>query len=470
VFDQSSLNNLGNNRISFTNSNLLDYRLRNKILDDFDYSSLSSISTKKNDVVFASICNNPVWIKRKINNTDLDIASTVLEELNNNNLLLDYFYKNGFFSLIPLIHFLREITSDNGYKMPSLKACFIIDDPNIRFLSYGYIKYIDLVSNAKIFNFHISLATIPLDLWWISKKSLKFFNNNKDYISLSIHGNNHLKEELLVNKYDGYEDKTIYQALKRICKFQKKYSYKIDKILVPPHGMASKKMLNSSAKLGLFAITVSRPYPWTDKYNEKQYEYFNDSSSLNFFPSDFVEGFSIIPRKKMNYTNNEILLSFFLNKPIILYSHMSDFRNGYSNLTEKAEYINSFEKVEWISLENISISNYAQKIENDVLNVLLFSNKVNLTIPENIKQIKVKIFKFFGNVEDIYLEINNSFYPMIKSNKSLESNIIDVNSNDNIEIQIKFTKENIDIKNPKFSIKPIIRRILTETRDRIHFF
>jgi hypothetical protein len=463
-----SLNETG--IIKFTNSQLLDNRLKNKQLNDNNYNHLYPVSIKENDINLAEKNEKAVWIKRNLNNCQIDIISTNLIELEKNSSLMDYFYINGFFPLMVFIHFLREVTSDIGYKMPSLKACYIIDDPNIRFLSYGYVNFPEIVSIAKKHNFHISLATIPLDLWWVSNSSLNYFKENKNYISLSTHGNNHLKEELLVNKKNEYEIRTVAQALKRINKFEKKYSYKIDRVFIPPHGKASAKLLNSAALLGVFGISASRPYTWSDNYNEKAHEYFNNSPYIGFAPSDFVEGLPVIPRKGLKYSNNEILLTLFLDKPIIIYSHASDFKTGYSNLIEKSEFINSFKNVEWCSLEEILFSNFARKIENNIMKILLFSNKIKIIIPDNITQIQVSTFEVYGNIDSLFLEINKNIYPMKKINLCFESSIIDVNPKQEIEILLKLSNNDLDIekiKNPKSKLVSRMRRFLTESRDRI---
>ena len=70
-----------------------------------------------------------------------------------------------FLELLPLAHFLQMVTD----AVPTeLRACFVIDDPNLHALRYGHISYPALAQHAEEHGYHAAMAMIPLDAWFAS--------------------------------------------------------------------------------------------------------------------------------------------------------------------------------------------------------------------------------------------------------------------------------------------------------------
>src|SRR5687767_15441203 len=67
--------------------------------------------------------------------------------------------------LLPLVLFLRTLIESPCWERPPLQAAFMFDDPNLHWTSYGFIDYADMVRHAAAGNYHVSMATIPLDGW-----------------------------------------------------------------------------------------------------------------------------------------------------------------------------------------------------------------------------------------------------------------------------------------------------------------
>ena len=64
---------------------------------------------------------------------------------------------------IALIHFLRAVSAPAGWRPPPLRATMHFDDPNLRWRSYGFINYGELLEHADAHGYHVAMATIPLD-------------------------------------------------------------------------------------------------------------------------------------------------------------------------------------------------------------------------------------------------------------------------------------------------------------------
>ena len=58
--------------------------------------------------------------------------------------LRDHLTAGRFWSLLPIVHFLKKISSDLSERPQARRACFVIDDPNLRFSSYGYVSFPEL--------------------------------------------------------------------------------------------------------------------------------------------------------------------------------------------------------------------------------------------------------------------------------------------------------------------------------------
>jgi hypothetical protein len=77
---------------------------------------------------------------------------------------LDYLNGSNFMQLLPLLQFLVKETEEIGWRRPPLRACFTLDDPNLRLPSYGFLNYRELIEQAQKNHFHVALATIPIDV------------------------------------------------------------------------------------------------------------------------------------------------------------------------------------------------------------------------------------------------------------------------------------------------------------------
>ena len=51
-------------------------------------------------------------------------------------------------TIIALLQFLRELTAPSGWRSPPLRAAIVFDDPNLRWRSYGFIDYRELLAHA----------------------------------------------------------------------------------------------------------------------------------------------------------------------------------------------------------------------------------------------------------------------------------------------------------------------------------
>ena len=72
----------------------------------------------------------------------------------------------------------------------------LFDDPNLRWRSYGFINYGELLEHADAHGYHVAMAMIPLDAGRPNRAAAALFRERRDRLSLVFHGNDHIKGEL----------------------------------------------------------------------------------------------------------------------------------------------------------------------------------------------------------------------------------------------------------------------------------
>ena len=96
----------------------------------------------------------------------------------------------------PSSSFLRELTESHQWTRPPLRASFVLDDPNLRWPTYGFINFRSLATHATAHGYHVAIASVPLDSWPVSASAARVFVEAPVPLSLSIHGHAHLRHEL----------------------------------------------------------------------------------------------------------------------------------------------------------------------------------------------------------------------------------------------------------------------------------
>jgi hypothetical protein len=97
------------------------------------------------------------------------------EELRRDERLRDRLRAGRFLALLPLVHFLREIGGSENWTPPSLRAAFILDDPNLHWPSYGFVKFDPLATSATDRRFHAAIAMVPFDGWFAHRRVVRLF-------------------------------------------------------------------------------------------------------------------------------------------------------------------------------------------------------------------------------------------------------------------------------------------------------
>lgn len=450
--------------VRFSDSLQLDSRLRGKRLSHCPIPVVP-INEAPDVSVLAWDGQAPIWARRSKGAVRTECLACEFPELSRAQQVLDYFHGERFFELLPLLHFLREVAGPSDWQSPGLRACFMFDDPNIHWPSYGYLAYEELAASATAHHFHIALATVPLDTWFVHQKTASLFRNQTSTLSLLFHGNDHLCKELGVQRGSTETRALLAQSLKRISQFEQRSGLLVDRVMAPPHEACTPGMIEAMLELGFDGGCIS-PWSLRDWGGEHPWP---DSFGLE--PTELVFGTCpVAPRFKMSADClGNIVVSAFLNRPIIPVGHHYSVAGGLELLAVLAKFINSLGKVNWCNLQSILRGSFLTRQEGSTLFLRPYSACLDVRIPDEIDTLMLTC--------PLNQRSRNQFklLPHVQDSTRFQARLLDFNSPVHVTPGEKIrlvssafgTIDFRQVKSPSAHPWAFVRRLLCEFRDRL---
>ncbi len=331
-----------------------------------------------------------VWTQQGDAAETLNASAYPLAELRQGEALREHLRAGRFMGLLPLVHFLERLLGAEGWKPPPPRAAFVVDDPNLHWTSYGFIKYGELAAHATQHGYHIGLATVPLDGWLFQRRAAALFAENTSVLSLLVHGNDHVARELGRLDTDREAESAIAQALRRIAALERRAGVAIDRVMAPPHESCSEAALRAMFRLGMEAACISQPHPWRDGLPAA-------TPLAGWYPAELVAGgLPVLPRYPLSAGREDLALRAMLGQPLILYGHHGDFAHGLDVLAQAALEINSLGDVEWGSLSWIARGSYATRHVEGVLHLRMDSRRIVVDVAPGTHALRVFVREPFG--------------------------------------------------------------------------
>ncbi len=339
--------------------------------------------------VLASCDGTPTWISSGAREAALLIPA----ELGPREALRERLCDGRSAALLPLLHFLRAQTEAIRWQPPAARASLLFDDPNLHWPSYGFVKLGELGRHAREHEYHVALATVPLDAWFAHPAALRALRESDGAISLLVHGNDHDGGELGRVATEADAVSLAAQALRRVGAFGRRTGVPVDHIMVPPHEACSQAVLSGLRRCGFEAITMTRPYPWVEFEPHSWLARPEDADALvGWGPAEFVEGVPTLLRHPIaDRSAAELTLRAFLDQPLILYGHHEDAVGGPDALLEAVEEVNRIAPARWCSLSEIAATSFETRQEGSRLAVRLLSREVQIEVPAGIGELTVEL-------------------------------------------------------------------------------
>jgi hypothetical protein len=359
----------------------VDRRVRGVVFRRQRIGPEPELDTSGEQVLGATRCG-AIWTRRQGTNACHRVRAE-LHELGPGQMLREGLGSGGALALVALVHFLRGLCAESGWRPPPLRAAIMFDDPNLRWRSYGFIDYPRLLRHTDEHGYHAAMAMIPLDGGRAHRAAVRAFRSRPDRLSLVVHGNNHVKRELLAPADDATALALSAQALRRVARFEARHSLIVDRVMTPPHGRCSTHVARALGSLGFDALCAIHPLPWTDTPP-------GDSPIAGWDPADFACGCPVIPRLPLGSSSADLALRAFLDHPLILYGHHEDVASGLEPLAQAAARVNRVGAVEWTSIGQIARTNYALRQHGTTAWVRPYSGRMLIQVPEHVTALRVQ--------------------------------------------------------------------------------
>lgn len=402
----------------------------------------------------------PIWATDGTREKRKHYVAAPLPGLKAEEALFEHFNGDRFLALLPLVTFLREVSEDEQWEGPPLQACFMFDDPNLHWPTYGYIDYAQLAQHAALYGYHVAFGTIPLDGWFVHKAAAQLFTTHGEQLSLLVHGNDHIAEELAGRMGSEERVRVLTQALHRIRNMERRSGVKVSRVMAPPHGACSEETLAQMARIGYEAACISRG----------SLKHFNPRAdwvpTVGMRAIDVIRGLPVVSRFRLSeHCQNAILVAALLRQPIIPVGHHQDVAKGPDLLRYLAQYINSLGQVRWADMSAIVRSQYARRMDGSVLRLQIHSNRIDAVVPDGASWLTIERQCGESDTRQMRLRIDDAPAVAIECGASP----IPVSPGQRItiaSIPMRESPAGLEFSgNPR--PWPIIRRLLTETRDRL---
>jgi hypothetical protein len=365
--------------------------------------------------------------------------------------------------LVPLLHFLRDVCEELNWSEQPLRASFVIDDPNLHWPSYGYLKYADLLRHASEHRYHVGLAMVPLDGWLVDRRAAALVKANGAFLSLLVHGNDHTARELGRLCTDSDAELAIGQALRRVAGFERRSGVAVRRVMVPPHGACSEAALRAMFRLGFEAACISRPYPWREDLPPP-------STAVGWYPAEMVAGgLPILPRYHIAHPRQELVFRALLRQPLILYGHHWDLAEGLDVFSDAVADVNRLGDVRWGPLDWVARHNYCTRPEGEVLGVRMHSCRALVEVPAGVTALRVHTNEIHGGPSWQHVTCGAARARMWHRRSEWTSELLEVRPHTEIELSLA-PQHPLEPGAPAEGAKrpwPIARRVLVEGRDRV---
>jgi hypothetical protein len=297
-------------------------------------------------------------------------------------------------ALLPLAHFLRELTAAEAWQPPARRASFLFDDPNLHWPSYGFVKLPALSEHARDHGYHAALATIPLDGWFAHPAARRALRESNGGLSLLVHGNDHYGGELGRPRTSAEALAMAAQAQRRVRCFEERTGVAIDRVMVPPHEKCSRATVAGLRRCGFEAMTVTQPFPWLgDGAAGWLGRPAGTGPLVGWHPADLADGLPVLLRQPLALRSlPEMTLRAFLGQPAVLYGHQADLLEGLDVLATAVADVERSGPARWCSLGEIAATSFETRCGGENLEVRLLGRRVRVEIPPETDRLLVEPF------------------------------------------------------------------------------
>jgi hypothetical protein len=399
-----------------------------------------------------------------VGGSTVDLVAAGCEGLGEGRVLRDLLRPGRFLGLLPLLHFLREVSGKLAWSAPPPRALVIFDDPNLHWTSYGYLKLRELARSARTHGYHVAFATIPLDGFFAHPAAVRILRERSGEMSLVVHGAEHEGAELLRSRPGDQTRSLLAQALRRIESFEGRTGLRVERVMVPPHGVCSHETLRAMLALDFEAVCTFWPFPEPPGTPPPGWPL------AGWEPAQLLGGgLPVLSRYPFaGHPLDDLVFRAFLDQPLILFGHHDDLAGGFDRLLEAVEFVQGLGAVTWMSAGGIARTNLFTRREERTLRVRLFTRRASVEVPAGVDSVIVELPPAHGPEGRQHLLTSAGRTGLVTSNTRPARVMLSVGAG---RLDLRLASETaLDpgrLEAPPRRIRPLVRRLATETRDRL---
>lgn len=446
-------------QIELTSSDVLDQPLRGRRLDEHSSPEVPRLPLQAGATQLAMCDGSPVWVHCP-GEPGRWMSALGPDELAPGEGLRDQLRPGRFMGLLPLVDFLRRLRPGESRGAGGLRACFVIDDPNLHAPRYGHIRYVDLRDHARRHGYHIAMASIPLDYWLVHRRTAELFRSGSRHLSLTVHGNNHERSELLQFASEADALAPAAQALRRVERLERRSSITVSRVMCAPHEECSPAMVRALFRVGFEALAFD---PRRDPQHATRTGPFG-----GWEPAQLLGGgLPVLPRYGLP-AGDELAFHAYLGLPLILYGHQQDLAGNLDVLADAAAQINALGDVQWLPLAQIARTNHTLTKDGARLTVRLYTRRTSVSVPEGIEELVVEL-PSSPTEADVLVRCGRQTVPVRlgPSGRARVSFPPPFEPSSELFVVAPDAVDASDVPGPGRRLQPVVRRILTEARDRL---
>lgn len=416
--------------------------------------------------VLAMADDEPVWFRIASTERRVDVCRAALVADSSTSLPFQQLRSGCFIALLPLVHFVQEVAGATAPGRESVRACFMFDDPNLHWPSFGYIDFREMLRCASSGSgFHASIATVPLDAWYSHPPTVKLFQDNPQHLSLLIHGNDHVKRELARAYSEAARDALVAQSLRRIERLESVTGLSVARVMAAPHAACTDAMGSALLRFGYQGACISRAALMAANAE------MDWPVAVGLRPAEFIGGgLPVIPRFGLSmHSQASMVIAAFLGQPVILVGHHDDLAGGYGVLGELADFINSLGPVRWMDLTAIARSNHRLTTWGSSAWLDLYSRSVEFMIPPDVGTLLVRRPWMAEDAAPEVLLVRGESGERLTLQAGCLSPSIPIRAGGRLFVESVAlnASDPKSVPAPPLRAWPLARRLLAETRDRL---
>ncbi len=450
--------------VEFSKSPQLDPCLRGRGMVDSESRSSCVLQMRQGDELLASRDGQPIWLRRRTNKGQVDFVALALPELEAGEGVREHFRSGRCMGLLPLLCFLRALTQEVDWQPGPVPACLVFDDPSLYSTLYGFLDYRELAAHAQAHSYCVSVAIIPLDCWRLDSRALAIFRSHSPRLSLVLHGNSHIKNELAQSRPPEDCLRLLAQALRRYSSVRQNEGLEACLVMEAPHGAVTTENLAQMVALGYAAVlgTPERLFRCNAGANLPK--------TLGMDYADLLGGLPVIPRIRMSPGwGTDVLLAAFLRQPIVLACHHWDLAAGYDLPWAFADLVNGLTGTRWASPSAIVNSSFKLLRTGELLHLKMYSRRVCVSVPDDVRMLAV--YRHWIGQDEPGEPLAVSACGQLRFSAAAAPRVvgpISVTPGEMIEITSP-PKNPVDyrrVRTPRPQCWPVVRKVFMEVRDR----